>query len=343
MMIKKFPIGDFPHINEFSSQYIYKFIGIHNIESVGQKNKKNTNKKKYGPVWFTDERLDIIKYMAHKLAVITVIYENYTILTDYFASFDKQTDLDLHIYVVDNSIKMQKPEYPSYVTYIQSSNNGYAAGVNTGLTQAQKDGYDLFCVTNSDIMVKNDFIAQLKKSMIDHPASLIGGKIYYAKGFEYHKNKYKNNELDNVIWYAGGINDWNNCQTKHRGVDEVDKGQYDNFEKTDFITGCLMCFDQTVIEKVGTWDESYFLYYEDADFCERAKKNGIDLYYDPSIVIWHKNAASTGGSGSNTHIKHQQKNQLTFGLKYAPLRTKLHLLKNYFFAFLKSFCNCSSK
>lgn len=281
--------------------------------------------------------------MPHKLAVITVVYENYTILTDYFASFDKQTNTDFHIYLVDNSKKKEKITYPVYVTYLPENNKGYAYAINKAVEQAIKDDLHMFAVTNSDVIVKNDFVENIKKSLNKNPSSLIGGKIYYAKGYEYHKDKYKENECGRVLWYAGGINDWKNCQTKHRGVDEVDKGQYDRFEQTDFITGCLMCYDKKVYETVGKWDESYFLYYEDADFCERAKRKGIALYYDPSIVIWHKNAASTGGSGSNIHIKYQEKNQLIFGLKYASFRTKLHLLKNYFFAFLKSLCNCSNK
>ncbi len=114
-------------------------------------------------------------------------------------------------------------------------------------------------------------------------------------------------------------------------MDEVDTGKYDKFEETDFVNGALMCFDKKVIDTIGFWDEKYFLYFEDADFCVRAKRAGIKLYYDPTIVVWHKNAQSTGGSGSLIHQNYQTKNRLRFGLKYAPLRTKIHLLKNYLF------------
>lgn len=91
-----------------------------------------------------------------------------------------------------------------------------------------------------------------------------------------------------------------------------------------------MIFDKKVVERVGHWDEDYFLYFEDADFCEKAKRKKIQLYYDPSIILWHKNAQSTGGSGSSLQQKYQLKNRLKFALKYAPLKTKLHLLWNYF-------------
>ena len=139
-----------------------------------------------------------------------------------------------------------------------------------------------------------------------------------------------------MLWYTGGSIDWAHAITPHRGVDEVDEGQYDVFEKTEFINGCLMLFDQSVISRVGWWDESYFLYFEDADFCVRAQRKNVSLYYDPSIVIWHKVSQSTGGSGSKLHVKYQERNRLRFGLKYAPFWTKLHLVKNYlFFVFLK--------
>ncbi|PJC81928.1 hypothetical protein CO007_02130 [Candidatus Roizmanbacteria bacterium CG_4_8_14_3_um_filter_36_10] len=90
-----------------------------------------------------------------------------------------------------------------------------------------------------------------------------------------------------------------------------------------------MVFDKEVIKRVGLWDESYFLYFEDADYDEKAKRKGINLYYDPSIVIWHKNAQSTGGAGSSLHQRYQERNRLKFGLKYAPLKTRLYLIKNY--------------
>ena len=70
------------------------------------------------------------------------------------------------------------------------------------------------------------------------------------------------------------------------------------------------------------------------EFYKAAKKAGVKLFYDPSIIIWHKNAQSTGGSGSKLQQKYQRINRLRFGLKYAPIKTKLHLIKNYFQDFI---------
>jgi len=267
--------------------------------------------------------------MKPSLAIITVVYESHEATKDFLRSLEKQSDKNLHLFLADLSKnkKILKTTVP--MTKLDEANKGYAYGVNVGLKQALKSGYQYFCVINNDTYFKENFVDSVLASILHHPSSILGGKIYYAPGYEYHRQRYQKADRGHVIWYAGGHVDWNHVFTPHRGIDEVDKGQYNQFEKTDFITGCLVLFDKEVIDRVGFWDESYFLYYEDADYDERAKRKKVNLYYDPSIVIWHKNAQSTGGSGSPLQQHYQQRNQLKFGLKYAPLKTKLHLVKNY--------------
>lgn len=265
------------------------------------------------------------------LAIVTVIYQNYTVLADFLQSLEKQTDKNFHVFIVDLSKDKQKIDtktIPS--TLLDSANLGYAHGVNVGIEKAVEAGYTQFSVVNSDIYFAENFVAKTIAALDKYPGSIIGGKIYYAPGFEYHKERYNLDQLGKVFWYTGGSIDWNHVLVSHRGVDELDRGQYDTFEETMFETGCLMSYDKTVFEKLGAWDKSYFLYYEDADFSVRASKKGIKMYYDPSIVIWHKNAQSTDGAGSSLHTKYQEKNRLKFAMRYAPFKTKLHVCKQYF-------------
>jgi GT2 family glycosyltransferase len=263
-----------------------------------------------------------------QLAIITGVYNNYALLDDLFLSLSKQRQLNFRVFLVDVSEKPQPIAPQPWLTILQSNNNGYSHLVNCGLKKAIESGLSKFSVINSDVILPPDFSEKVWTSLNQHPASLIGGKIYYAPGFEYHQ--YPKDELGRVLWYAGGEVDWKNIYTKHLGVDLVDQGQFEQFSQTRFITGCLINFDQTVIDKIGFWSEEYFLYYEDADYCERAKRASIQLFYDPQIYLYHKNAQSTGGAGSKLHEKHQRLNRLRFGLKYGPIRTKIHLLINYF-------------
>jgi GT2 family glycosyltransferase len=216
-------------------------------------------------------------------------------------------------------------------TVFHAKNKGYSHGVNEGIKKAIKEGFEAFVVINSDVVVKANFVENVLDELNKKPKCLIGGKIYYAKGYEFHKDKYRDEDLGKVIWYAGGTIDWANMYISHRGVDQVDTGQFDNIEETEFITGCLVCFDKEAFETIGPWNEKYFLYYEDSDFCERAKQKGYKLIFDPDIIIWHKNAQSTDGSGSALHQKYQEKNRIIFALKYAPLRTRMHVVKNFLF------------
>jgi hypothetical protein len=269
--------------------------------------------------------------MTPRLAIITVVYNNYDVLKDFFISLEKQTNQNFRVFIADLSTKREvigSQKVP--FSLIDCTNLGYAFGVNMGINHAIKEGMDHFCIINDDVYFKKDFVENILHSFSVYASSLIGGKIYYAPGYEYHKDRYTLSEKGNVLWYAGGTVDWNHAITTHRGVDEVDHGQYNTPEDTGFITGCFMCFDKVVVDKIGNWDTSYFLYYEDADYSERARRAGIPLRYDPTIILWHKNAQSTDGAGSLIHQKYQESSRKKYALKYAPVRTKLHILKNYF-------------
>lgn len=275
--------------------------------------------------------------MSHTLAVITVVYENYTVLGDFFASFEKQTNKDFIIFVIDTSKQPKLVQSRTLnVVHMTTKNYGYADAINVGIKTAQHKKVSHFAIINSDTYVDSRFVDEILKSLSDHPRAIIGGKIYYAPHCEFHQTRYQESEKGKILWYAGGNIDWKHAIAHHRGVDEVDRGQYNYEEKTDFITGCFMCYIDYVVNAVGTWDKSYFLYFEDADFCERAKRKGIKLIYNPQIVLWHKNAQSTGGSGSQIHITNQEKNRMMFAIRYAPIKTTFHIIWNYFVKKLSS-------
>ncbi|MEK7109629.1 MAG: glycosyltransferase family 2 protein [Patescibacteria group bacterium] len=266
------------------------------------------------------------------IGLITVNYNQYQLTREFLDSLATVKNAnDLTVYIADVSTKKEAfkiASYPMKVVIKSLTNNGYAFGINEGTKYFLKKGLDKFCAINNDIFFDRSFSVQAQLGF--ERSNIFGGKIYYAPGYEYHK-KYQKKDIGKILWYAGGINDWKNVHTFHRGVDEVDNGQYEKFEETDFITGCMLFFNKKIVDQIGFWNEKYFLYFEDSDFCERAKIAGFKLLYNPKIIIWHKNAQSTGGSGSPLHQKYQRKNRLIFGLKYAPIRTRLHLIKNYLF------------
>ena len=290
------------------------------------------------------------------LAIITVIYQNYTILDDFFASLKSQYDRDFHVFLVDLTPRknLQIITIPDdRFTLIRGENKGYAHGVNLGIRAATSQEFVGFAVVNPDIVFDTYFTQSCKHALNQFPGSIVGGKIYYAPGYEYHKKETpkinppaggqipSDSQLSTInyqlstnkpftIWYAGGRIDWAHATSHHVGVDDLDHPMYDQAGLTDIVSGCCMVYDKSVYEKVGKWDEKYFMYFEDSDYCMRAKKKGVSIRYEPTIKLWHKNAQSTGGSGSDFHTKAMERSRTRFALKYAPWRTKAHVVINSF-------------
>lgn len=249
-------------------------------------------------------------------------------------------NFQLSIIVVDNNSsdgtqkavrklfqQIQKPPQLECRLIGNNKNFGFAEGNNIGMKYALDKKADLVMLLNNDTFVDKNLVVDLVKEIRKHPkAGVISPKIYFAKGFEYHKKRYKRNELGRVIWYAGGDIDWNNVYGSNHGVDEVDKGQFEKVVDIDFATGCCMFIRREVLENTGLFDKKYYAYVEDADLSQRVKKAGWRVLYTPHAKLWHK-VGQTFGIGSEKNDYYITRNRMLFGLKYARLRTKIAIFR----------------
>lgn len=208
----------------------------------------------------------------------------------------------------------------------EKENLGFAEGNNRGMKYIL-DKSDYILLLNNDTIVDKDLINDfLDTAKLNPDAGILSPKIYFAPGYEFRKSKYEFNDSGKVIWYAGGDIDWSNVYGVNHGVDEVDRGQYDKPREIDFATGACIFIRTEVLKKVGFFDEHYFMYFEDADLCMRIKKAGYKIDYVPKAILWHK-VAQSSGIGSNLNDYFITRNRLIFGLKYAPLKSKIALIK----------------
>lgn len=214
--------------------------------------------------------------------------------------------------------------------FIQNGSNlGFAGGNNPGIKDAFDRSFDYVVLMNNDLILRKDLLVKLVKVAEKHTnVGLISPKMYFAKGYEFHKDRYKDNEKGKVIWYAGGIIDRNNVYSFHKGVDEVDHGQFDKEEETDFANGACVLITRKLYEKIGPMNESYFLYWEDAEYSERARRAGFKVLYTPSTCLWHMVSSGTGGSGSPSNDYFLIRNRLYFAFKYLKFRTKFALIRD---------------
>lgn len=204
-------------------------------------------------------------------------------------------------------------------------NYGFTGGHNLIFEKVKNENYDFLLLLNNDCILEKDSVEELILTANKNGGCVVP-KIYFTKGREYHKAKYKKTDLGKVIWYAGGKIDWENVMSVHLGLDEVDRGQYAEKKEITFATGACLLLQKKIIDKTGLFDNRYFLYYEDADLSMRIIQSGFRIFYQPKALVWHSNAGSSG-SGSDLHDYYLTRNRLLFGIKYAPVRTKIALIR----------------
>ncbi len=276
-----------------------------------------------------------------KVSIVILNWNRYEDTFNCLKSLKKiyKKNLDINIIVVDNGskeeeVKKIKSLSDSVKIILNSKNLGFAEGNNIGIRASLKENPDYILVLNNDTEVHKNFLIELvNAAQNEKDVGAFTPKIYFAKGFEFHKNRYNAKDLGKVIWSAGGIIDWDNVYGSNRGVDEVDSGQFDQEIQTDFATGACVLFRASALKRVGIFDSIYFMYIEDADLSLRLKKKNYKIIYVPKSVIWHK-VAQSSGIGSSLNDYFITRNRLIFGFRYANLRAKIALTKEAIFRFL---------
>jgi GT2 family glycosyltransferase len=226
---------------------------------------------------------------APSIAIIVLNWNGRDLTLDCLRSLEGVTTPNLRTVLVDNAsadgtVEAVRRRYHDRVTIIQNADNlGFAAGNNVGIRQALADGADFILLLNNDTVVAEDFVDHLVKPMLDTPGiGITAPKIYYA-------------EPEKQIWFAGGeISLWRGT-AKHTGIRAMDAGQFDTAHDIDYASGCAFLARRAVFEKIGDLDPGYRAYFEDADFCLRARDAGFRIRYVPAAHVWHRISASTGG------------------------------------------------
>ena len=252
-----------------------------------------------------------------KLAVILVNYngEKYNVAC-IESILANSSAAELKIIVVDNasqddSMRLLGEKYAGneQVELIRLDDNyGFSYANNVGIDRAKEQGADYVMLLNNDTEIMPDMLSQLWECAKRHPGSVAVPKIYYSDDRK-------------RLWSAGGSFSPVIKKAGHIGLDETDQGQYDQERETGFATGCCLWIPMEVIEKAGTLDARFFLYYEDTEYSFRLHRMGIPIYYCPRAVMYHKVGASTRGADSALCAYYIARNWL--------LCNRLHLGRRY--------------
>jgi GT2 family glycosyltransferase len=225
----------------------------------------------------------------------------------------RSRDVALEVIVADNASTDGTPElvrqaFPAVRLVEYTANLGFAEANNRAVRLAQGD---FVLLLNADAVVAPDAIAVLASRMASDPQiGVLAPKMLFLQ---------EPRVINSVGLQANRI-----CYSCDRGFLEYDQGQYD--AEADVIGACggAMFVRRSVTSEIGLFDEEYFMYYEDLDFCIRSWLAGYKVLYTPEAIVYHRMRASGRSEHLNEYV--DNKNRLRTLLKNCSLPTLLRAL-----------------
>jgi GT2 family glycosyltransferase len=220
-----------------------------------------------------------------KIYAVVLNWNNAADTSECVSSLLCTTYPELEIIIVDNastdgSEKILRERFPD-LTFLRAKRNlGYAGGNNIGIRYALKHQADWVLILNSDAVVHEKAIEYLIAAARDLPdVGILAPKVLF-----YHDPE--------RIQFAGNTRKkWSIFEHPGSGMLDQDV-RADEIKETDWALGCSMMVRSDVFHRAGLFDERFFLYMEEAEFCYRAKRKGYRIYFVPLARVWHKDGAT---------------------------------------------------
>ena len=224
------------------------------------------------------------------VAVVVVTYRSRPLVNDFIASLDAGMAGvgTWRLVVVDNAsddgtVDEVRRLHPAATVVGLGANRGYAAGVNAGVSAA--GDVDAVLVANPDIRLRPRAGVRVVQSMIDSGAGIVVPRLVDEEGHllrTLRRDPTVSRVAGEALLGGGRAGRWNRW-----GEVVSDPVAYEQRATPDWATGALMLISSACMRKVGPWDESYFLYSEETDFCARARAAGFTLLFEPEAEAVH--------------------------------------------------------
>lgn len=217
----------------------------------------------------------------------------------------------------DGSVEAIHSGYPGITVLETRKNLGFAGGNNRGIEAALRRGAEFILLLNNDTTVAPDLLrAFVQASEAHQDAGVFGAKIYFFSDPQ-------------RLWYAGAR--WNSLASsfEHIGQGALDdEARFGHVRDTDYACGCAMFFRAAAARAVGNLDERFFILWEEADWCFRARKAGFRCLFVPEAKVWHRISATFGGGRSIVYEYFDLRNRLLWGERNLTLRRRTKMWAN---------------
>ena len=260
---------------------------------------------------------------SEKILVVTVNWNRFKDTCECVGSLIAQEGVNIDLIVVDNgstddSYQLLQQKYPQLTIIRSVENRGFAGGFNLGIKHALTLDPNYIMIINNDIVAHKDMIMKLIGEMGDEKVGIVSPLILY------HSNPQE-------VWSSGG--DINPVVLMPIDSHHRDEVPTEPVFRT-FLSGCCMLMKRSLIDSIGLFDERFFLYLEDLDYCLRVMRSVWRMKLVPSSKLLHKVSLSSGGELSPWERYYMALSTVLYYRKHITIRNFVPIFLFRFISFI---------
>ncbi|MGO4144376.1 WecB/TagA/CpsF family glycosyltransferase [Paenarthrobacter sp. YAF11_1] len=248
------------------------------------------------------------------VAVLVVTYNNAEDVPALVASLREETVAQsIKVVVADNSPDDRTMDevlrHPDITAVRTGGNLGYAGGINAAMRMA--GDADAYLILNPDLRVEPGAVAAMRRRMALSGAGMVVPVLLDDDGTVYPSLRRE----PGVLRALGDAALGGRVQGRPGWLSEMDfdPESYLHAHRVDWATGAALLISADTARDVGGWDEQFFLYSEETDYCRRVRDAGRSIWCEPLARMWHER----GGSGSSPQLTALMSvNRVRYAAKY---------------------------
>lgn len=232
--------------------------------------------------------------MPVDLAIVIVTYNSAEVINGLLDSIPAALDgVSADVVVVDNGSTDETADVVAArrdCRLVRSTNVGYAGGINRGAREAYCA--DAILILNPDLRLEPGSARILLTALREPGTGITAPRVLYPDG-SLHYSLRREPTLARTLGLTG-----TRLNTFAEYINRSE--EYEKPQIVDWALGAVLAISRECFDALGGWDESYFLYSEETDFCLRAGDLGFATRYEPAAVTIHIGGQS--GQSVNTHV-----------------------------------------
>ncbi len=219
------------------------------------------------------------------LSIILLNYNNTALTKDCIREILNQSFNDYELVIVENnSLPDQRNQLLNYVKSLDAQDQRMIKviqnSVNAGFTGGNNLGYrythgDIILFLNNDVFLSEGALRNCYDFLQNNQEiAALGPKILYYTAKD-------------VIWSAGGFFRYYKINLDDNRGNGKPVTSFSRIQFVDFISGAAFFIKRGALEKIGLFDDDYFIYWEETDLCMRLLRNQLKIVYFPRVKVYH--------------------------------------------------------